>query len=337
MNEGGTMRNRQMIVSIAALMAAIAIAGSTPGFAAAQAVPRPKTDTLKKPANTSTKRIKIKKDSAGGEVCLPIACVSQEPSTATTTMLLEREAYAREAQRIFDSIDTETRIRSEIARVERRVAADRARAYSDSVISAADDRESAAVAMKRHLARGFYIGLAGGTSMPQRDIRNGYTSGWNTTIPVGWDATDSPLGVRGDFSFDRLHGTELRDASNTVMAASGDVSVWSLNVDAKLRAHAPGASSRTHVYALGGIGAHRVANGVYGTSGENAGKNLAFANAQTKFGWNVGAGISTQWPGTELFVESRFFQVRTDMAYHMNGGVGTYTSFTPIVVGLQWF
>jgi hypothetical protein len=29
--------------------------------------------------------------------------------------------------------------------------------------------------------------------------------------------------------------------------------------------------------------------------------------------------------------------VKSDLAYHMNGGVGTYTSFTPIVVGLQFF
>jgi hypothetical protein len=26
-----------------------------------------------------------------------------------------------------------------------------------------------------------------------------------------------------------------------------------------------------------------------------------------------------------------------DLGYHVNGGVATYTSFTPIVVGLQWF
>ena len=327
------MRTRRLVVSIAALLTAMALVGPAPSLAKAQVVPRPKTDTLKKPADTSLKRIKIKKDSAGGEVALPIARIP-EP---TTMMLIEREAYARDAQRVLDSIDTEARVRSAIAAVERRVHIERVRAYTDSVARAADEREAAALALKRHLARGFYIGIAGGTSMPQRDIRNGYTNGWNTTIPMGWDADNSPLGVRGDFSFDRLHGTQVRDAANSVVAASGDVSVWSLTLDGKLRAHAPGGSSRTNVYMLGGIGAHRVANGVYGVTGDNAGKNLAFADAQTKFGWNVGAGISTQWAGTEIFVESRFMQIRTDMAYHMNGGVGTYTSFSPIVVGLQWF
>lgn len=82
---------------------------------------------------------------------------------------------------------------------------------------------------------------------------------------------------------------------------------------------------------------HRVTQGVYGTAGENAGRNLSFENAKTSFGWNAGAGVSMSWGAAELFVESRFIQIKSDLAYHMNGGVGTYTSFTPIVVGLQWF
>jgi hypothetical protein len=91
------------------------------------------------------------------------------------------------------------------------------------------------------------------------------------------------------------------------------------------------------VYALGGIGAHRVAEGVYGATGPLAGQKLSFSDAKTSLGWNVGAGASLEWGPTELFVETRFFQVKTDLAYHLNGGVGTYTSFTPIVVGLQFF
>jgi hypothetical protein len=119
--------------------------------------------------------------------------------------------------------------------------------------------------------------------------------------------------------------------------ASGDITVWSLNADLKLRAHTPGAPTRSHVYALGGIGAHRVAEGVYGATGPLAGQKLNFNDAKTSLGWNVGAGASLEWGPTELFVETRFFQVKTDLAYHLNGGVGTYTSFTPIVVGLQFF
>jgi opacity protein-like surface antigen len=182
-----------------------------------------------------------------------------------------------------------------------------------------------------------YIGLAGGASAPQRDLRNGYTGGWNTTVPVGWDATDLPIGLRADVSVDHMNGTRLQNQFGTTTSASGDITVWSLNTDLKLRAHAPGTPTRTNVYALGGVGVHRVTEGVYGATGPNAGQNLSFSDAKSSYGWNVGAGVSMAWGPTEIFVESRFLQIKTDLAFHINGGVGTYTSFTPIVVGLQWF
>jgi opacity protein-like surface antigen len=191
--------------------------------------------------------------------------------------------------------------------------------------------------VRRHLARGFYVGVGGGASMPERDTRNGYTGGWNTTVPFGWDASDLPIGVRADLSVDHLNGTRIHDQNNVTTAASGDITVWSANADLKLRAHAPGAPSRTNLYVLGGVGAHRVANGVYGSAGADAGRNLEFRDAKTSFGWNLGAGASIGWGPTEMFVESRFFQVKSDLGFHLNGGVGTYTSFTPLVVGLQWF
>jgi opacity protein-like surface antigen len=207
----------------------------------------------------------------------------------------------------------------------------------DSIARADAAEREAQLAQKRHLARGFYFGIAGGASAPQRDIRNGYTGGWNATVPFGWDDSDSPLGIRTDIAVDHLNGTRSQDLNTVTTAASGDLTVWSLNADLKLRMRAPGTSSRSHVYALGGIGAHRVINGVYGVMGTRAGENLSFGDAKTNFGWNVGAGASMAWGSTELFIESRFFHVKSDLPYHMNGGVGTYTSFTPIVVGLQWF
>jgi opacity protein-like surface antigen len=343
-NAGGCMLSRRTIVGIGALMAGMAIVGVPLTPASAQVSPpsRVKADTSKKgvAADTSIKRIKITKDTivrqAGGEVCLPNACVTPEISTVTQ-MTIELEKYARDAQRRLDSMQADARLQVEIARIENRYYAQRSRAWLDSIARATAETASARLAMKRHLARGFYIGLAAGSSVPQRNLRNDYAGGWNTTLPVGWDADHSPLGFRSDLAFDQLNGTVVRDASNTTLAVSRDISVWSLNADVKLRARAPGTPSRTHVYVLGGIGAHRVASGVYGTTGPDAGKDLKVSDAKTKFGWNVGAGLSTEWGPAEVFIESRFFQIKTDMAYHMNGGVGNYTAFMPIVFGLQWF
>jgi len=337
------MYSRRTIRWVAALTTGVAIVSGSPSRAVGQASPPAKVDTIKKPAvDTSTKRIKIQKteiQQAGGEVCLPIACVTSEAPRGSITldMALDRERYARETQFIMDSIRAEERYDRERMRMQREIATIRAQAWRDSVARVEAAERAAQLARARIRARGFYVALAGGGNMAERDIRNGYTGGWNTTIPMGWDASNSPFGFRADLSVDKLHGTLLRDASNATIAASGDVVVWSLNTDVKLRAHAPGTPTRTHVYALAGIGAHRVVNGVYGTSGPNAGKTLDFADAKTNFSWNVGAGMSTAWGPTEVFIESRFVQVKSNLRYHHSGGVGTYTSFVPIVVGLQWF
>ena len=296
--------------------------------------------------DTSAKRIKIQKAEpgkrvAGGEVCMPMKCMMNHSEVdsavaAERAAALVREQSARDAQKKLDSMAADVRVRDVIARMENAAATARERVRLDSIARVEAAEREAQLAMKRHLARGFYLGLAGGTSMPQRAIRNGYTGGWNATVPLGWDASDSRFGFRTDFSVDHMNGTLVNDQANVTHAASGDITVWSLNADLKVRAHAPG-TSRTNVYALGGFGAHRVVNGVYGSLGPNAGQNLAFSDAKTNFGWNVGAGLSIAWGPTEMFVESRFFQIKSDLGYHMNGGIGNYTSFTPIVVGLTWF
>lgn len=315
-----------------------------------QATPtKPTADTVKKTPATPAKHIAIHKDtikkvmrSEPGEVCLPLRCVIDDDSVARAVAAVraeqyDREAYARDAQRRLDSMEMADRVRDAVDRLRGRIAVERERMGLDSIARADAAAREAELARVRMLARGVYIGAAGGASAPQRALRNGYTGGWNTTIPVGWDATDYPLGVRADLGIDHLNGTRIEDQHTVTTAASGDITIWSLNSDLKLRAHTPGTGSRSHVYALGGIGVHRVTQGVYGTTGVNAGQNLSFENAKTSFGWNVGAGVSMAWGPAELFVESRFIQVKSDLVYHMDGGVGTYTSFTPIVIGLQWF
>ena len=302
--------------------------------------------------DTSHTRIKIVKESptehaaAGiivshGEVGLSAVCPvcqdSVEHMAAQLHAVRLEIDHARYVQHSVDSMELVQRLRQADEQAHANFAAaltaerHRAEARADSIEAARQ------ASLRAQLARGFYAGIGGGASAPQRDIRNGYTGGWNLTLPVGWDATRLPLGVRADFAIDRLNGTHLHDDQNDIRSVSGPLTVWSVNTDLKLRLPAPGASSRTHLYVLGGIGASRVANGVFGYTGPDAGKNVTFGDAGTKFGWNTGAGASFAWGQRDLFVESRFFQVKTDLPYHTSGGVGTYTSFTPIVVGLTWF
>jgi len=280
--------------------------------------------TVQSQVPTSSQRIKISKDTgkvatAGGEVDLK-AMVRHDDSIRAEQHMLDSTLAALSRARLM-------------MQTELRIANMKAKARDDSIARA----RSEALALKLGLTRGYYIGIAGGMSAPQRALRDGYTGGWNVTVPVGYDPTNSPLGVRADLSVDHLNGTRVHNVSEQTMAASGDITVWSLNTDLKLRIHAPGAGNRTHFYLLGGVGAHRVAGGIYGTTSSRAGQNVTFGDAKTKFGWNAGGGVATKWGPAELFAESRFFQVKTDFAFHQAGGVGTYTSFTPVMIGLQWF
>ena len=303
----GIMRRRAMLA-----LSVVALLGITT-YAAGQ-VP------------TSTQRIKISKDTtkgitrtAGGEVAL-----------ATSA---RHDDSIRAEQRMLDSTLAAMSRARLIRQTERRIANIRAKMSEDS----ATREEARLLALKLGALRGYYVGIAGGMSSPQRALRDGYTGGWNVTVPVGFDATSSPFGVRMDVSVDHLNGTRIHNLYEQTLAASGDLTVWSLNTDLKYRVHAPGLGNRTHFYLLGGIGAHRVTGGVYGTTSAQAGHNVSFNDAKTKLGWNAGGGFATKWGPAEIFAESRFFQVKTDLPFHQAGGVGTYTSFTPIMLGVQWF
>jgi len=318
----------------ATLFALALLGASWMAVAHPPAKPTPPQDTTKQ--TTSTPRIKISKETktSGGEVALQAKIDSTTPCEVALPAISSRhDDSIRADQRMVDSV-TALFDRDRIQREFRaREAARLAAARADSIANA----DVARIALQHYLARGMYIGLAGGASAPQRAVRNGYTGGWNVTVPVGFDWTDSPLGVRADFAVDHLNGTRIHNIYEQTIAASGDITVWSMNADMKLRFHAPGTGTRTHLYLLGGAGLHKLSGGVYGTADQHVGENLAFGNAKTNFGWNVGGGLSTAWGPTELFIESRFFQVKSDLRFHQSGGIGTYTRFTPIVVGLQWF
>lgn len=330
-----------MVVGVALLCLAASQLGAQ--------VPTRPTDTTKKTVlpskrslDTSATRIPLQKEGvrtgvAGGEVVLGTQAMKDSLERAA---MLVREAQLRAdsilaaARASSDSIAGAEQLRIAVERMRELRLAQRMRA--DSIAKANAAAEANALAIKKATMRGWYVGFAGGASVPQRNIRNGYTGGWNLTLPMGWDASSSKLGFRLDAAVDHLNGTLTENTANVATAASGDITVWSVNTGMKVRAHAPGLA-RTHVYALGGVGAHWLSGGVYGTTGSRSGTNLDLGDSRPKLGWNAGLGAAVAWGPSELFIESRYFQVKTDMPYTRNGGVGTYTTFTPIVVGLQWF
>jgi opacity protein-like surface antigen len=333
---GGTMLHTRSLARLATLAASLALIVGTAGDSGGQIPTKPlPRDSVAKPkqtgAPTATTRIPIGKERvSGGEV------VIVPRDTVIKTILMtdpRRDDSIRAAQYKLDSIAESferARLRSQMIRrtsdAEARVRADWAAA-----------KKVDSLALQRSLTRGAYIGIGGGSTAPLRALRNGYTSGYNVTVPVGYDATHCLAGVRLDASVDHMNGTRLYNLANETLAASGDITIWSLNTDLKLRIPLPKANTRTHFYTLAGVGVHKVTGGVYGTLDPNAGENLVFDKTGAKFGWNVGGGAAIAWGPAEVFIESRFMQVKSDMPYHTSGGVGTYTSFTPVLIGLQWF
>jgi hypothetical protein len=203
----------------------------------------------------------------------------------------------------------------------RAVSTDRARQYRlDSIADAA----SRALREGRN---GFYYGLAGGLSQPINDFHAGYTTGWNVTLPVGWDFVGSPLGIRADASWDKLTG------QTSTRASVSDLTIWSLNGDATLRHRVESLGPSGTVYLLGGGGVHRIVgtriNG--GGSGTDAnGFATSFGDAQTRWGFNAGAGASLGVGQLALFVEMRYVGFRSG-----NVSAGD-ARFLPMILGLTF-
>ena len=173
----------------------------------------------------------------------------------------------------------------------------------------------------------FYYGLAGGLSQPVSDFHAGYTTGWNVTVPVGWEFVGSPIGIRADASWDRLTG---QTSSNTFLS---DLTIWSLNADAKLRRRVESLGPSGVVYLLGGGGLHRIVATAVNSNATGADANgfaTSFGGAQTLWGFNAGAGASLTVGQLALFVETRYVGFRSG-----NVAAGD-ARFLPMILGVTF-
>jgi hypothetical protein len=175
--------------------------------------------------------------------------------------------------------------------------------------------------------RRFYYGLAGGFSQPVSDLHAGYTTGWNVTVPVGWDFVGTPVGIRVDAAWDRLTGQTSGSTS------LNDLTIWSLNADASLRRRVERLGPSGTVYVLGGGGVHRiVATAINGAaSGANPnGFATSFGGAETRSGFNGGAGASLTVGELALFIETRYVWFRSG-----NVAAGD-ARFLPMILGVTF-
>ncbi len=178
------------------------------------------------------------------------------------------------------------------------------------------------------LGRGFWIGVGGGATVPMGNLHDGgYDTGWNITVPIGWQSATTPWGLRLDLSYDRLNGGTL--ATVPVSVTLSDANVWSGALDLTLQF--PFGRSGSSFYLMGGGGIHHFTdvksdNGaaiIDGTALSSSGDE-----SLTKAGINGGAGLNFGFGRAKLFLESRFVSVFTQ---------GKNSNYVPIILGVRVF
>jgi len=189
----------------------------------------------------------------------------------------------------------------------------------------------------RHYGNGFYFGVGGGASMPTGGTSDAYKTGYNITVPFGWDAPLGPLGIRADIGYDQFQARSVfKTAGAGTAAALTNINpqVWSANADAKFRFPFVGrflGGATTGLYALGGVGTSYFRNYDRTFAVTNPNTNSNSTTTTTLYGdsavvttvpsssygslWrfdaNVGGGLSLAFGNTELFVESRYIRAFT--------------------------
>jgi hypothetical protein len=208
----------------------------------------------------------------------------------------------------------------------------------------------------RRFGNGLYIGLAAGAAVPRTNLDQVYRTGYNIEVPIGWDPPRSPLGVRVNLGYGRLRADNSFQytAANGSLTTPSDAQIWQGTLDAKLGMPLGGTS---RLYAVGGGGAYYFRNYGYGgraaapassttatSSGTTAyspgtsgttqasgytanGAAYTSADRQTRFGANVGGGLSFGVGGASLYVESRFVRVFVP---------NRHSDYVPVMLGITF-
>ena len=154
--------------------------------------------------------------------------------------------------------------------------------------------------MARRRNSGFYMALAGGSTMPmgtlKTNVNNSYLMGWNVTVPFGWDFSGFPLGLRFDLAMDNLLGKANFVDSFGNPAAARNVAIFSGSGGLKL--NVPLGRTASRFYLLGGAGAHRITG--YATSAVGSDSAQTIKDAKTNVGWYGGAGLNFRFGRTAL-------------------------------------
>jgi len=187
---------------------------------------------------------------------------------------------------------------------------------------------------------GMYFGLAGGASLPVQDYADIVDTGMEIQGTLGWQAPNSPWGVRLDLTWDRFLGQnqDTGGCPNGVTPDDGDrcddAAVWSAMLDGTLN-FPLGANMlnrwRPEFYVMGGVGLHHFSD--QEDLGDPADSDADGSN--TRFGVNGGAGVSIGIGRADLFLETRYTYVKRDeVAGAENDSFAA--SYIPVLIGFRF-
>lgn len=308
--------NRRFSLASAAAVALVLGATST---ALAQA------DTTRR--TTSQQRVRVTKEATGEVVRRDSAFIRD--SIARADSIARMEAMRRDSVARADSLARLERMRLDsIARDSAARADSIARATppaptTDTIRTPGlPTMSSDAYGMRRG---SFYIGLGGGPNIPTGTIEDVYKTGFNVTVPIGWQPMNSPFGLRLDLGYARLNGRSIGE--NGLTSQPDDPNIWSATANATLDLIRWGENRRGALYLVGGGGVYRFTDFFNSDRSDNDPESAFEGEPVTKGGVTGGAGLSFPIGGTSLFVESRYTTAFTD---------GENTKFVPVIIGLKW-
>ncbi|MFN8571214.1 MAG: outer membrane beta-barrel protein [Gemmatimonadaceae bacterium] len=305
-------------------------------------------DTTMSPRARSQQRIRLRKSS--GEVDLPptrdsaAVADSMRADSVARAERARQDSVARQEQMQRDSLAAIERARTDsIARIEKARQDSIAvieRARQDSIARADSIAKDAQLRAQRQRDRylfngtGWYIGVAGGSAMPNGDFKDiGYKNGFNVEVPIGYHKRNQLLGARLDLGYSQFSGQSFTVAGPTgpTVLQNVDPKVWSavLNLTARFPLNA---SRSVALYGVGGGGAYHFRSyGATSALGGFLGNDVVTPGAtvklnRTEFGVQGGGGIEFGVGPTSLYVEGRMVQVLTDRkdetAFRMSSAVG---------------
>lgn len=146
--------------------------------------------------------------------------------------------------------------------------------------------------------------IAAGAALPMGDASDAVNMGYNATVGLGIKPPLAPIGVRVEGMF------------NSFDYKSNTFGLEALRVMG-LTANAVLSGAVMPAYLIGGLGMYN----------SKATMNVGSSNAETDFGFNIGAGVNLPLTGFGVFAEVRY--------HHVPGDGGAF-KFVPITVGMKF-